>query len=467
MNALLNESTLLSFHQLSAMLAARRRLIAFVLIGVMLITGAITTLLPRQWTASSDVYVDYRENDPIGGRNFSAMLDDSYMQTQIDMIKSQVVAERVARRLKLDQQADYQEAVQRSGESRARDALINGIIRSIVVANKRGSRVLEVAYIAKSPEEARERAHAVVESFIELSQQIASKAARSRSEQYNAQLEQLRAEADAIQEKLSNYQRETGLLEKVDSDDLETRRLNQMMTELAQYQIKRQEAQARNTMNAEMMKRGAQATELPEIGQLPGINDLKTKLSDVDRRLSDVQGVLGSNHPTVLGLLAERRELQNRLARESRVALDSQRNEANRLELQESALQRDIAAQRAKVMDLIQHRDRVTAYQRQLDSVQQVYSSALQKYDGLLMVSNITLPSLTVLREAELPSAPTSPSLKRNLIASLPVGLMLGLLLALLLELRHRVVRCEEDLARGLPIPVIGRIGARVTGGTA
>ncbi|MGV8617852.1 hypothetical protein ACV36Q_32515, partial [Pseudomonas aeruginosa] len=58
-------------------------------------------VLPRVWTASSDVFIDYRENDPINGRSFSALLDESYMQTQIDMIRSQAVADHVISTLEL------------------------------------------------------------------------------------------------------------------------------------------------------------------------------------------------------------------------------------------------------------------------------------------------------------------------------------------------------------------------------
>ncbi|MCH3719063.1 hypothetical protein LZB68_08275, partial [Campylobacter lari] len=82
------------------------------------------------------------------------------------------------------------------------------------------------------------------------------------------------------------------------------------------------------------------------------------------------------------------------------------RGELERLQTQKAALQRDIEAQRAKVLDQMAKRDRIAAYRRQFAGVEQVYQTALQKYDGILMASNISLPNLAVLRAADVPTSP-------------------------------------------------------------
>lgn len=441
------------------MLRARTGLIAMVMIACMAATAAIMLLQAAKWSASASLYVDYRENDPIAGRNFSALLDDSYMQTQIDLLKSRVIAEKVIERLHLDTSADFRDAISKIGEARAHDLLVARIINNTQVINKRGSRVLDVSYTARTAESARAHAQAIVDAYIALTQQISSQAARSRSEQYNAQLEQLRSEGEAIQEKLTAYQRETGLIDGAGTETIEVQRLNQMMASLAQYRDQQFEALALGQTTQELIKRGTRPDELPEIGSLPVINALKDRINALDTRLHEARAVLGGNHPTIKSLLQEQQELQKQLARESRAAVSKQSSQAARLSLQQATLERAIEEQRNKVFDLMQYRDRITAYQQQLAGVQQVYNSALQKYDSLLMASNITLPSVTVMRPAETPSTPANASLLRNLALSLPVGLILGLMLALALELANRKVRCRDDLNQSLGLPLLGSIG--------
>lgn len=75
------------------------------------------------------------------------------------------------------------------------------------------------------------------------------------------------------------------------------------------------------------------------------------------------------------------------------------------------------------------------------------------------MASNISLPSLSVLRAAEVPSSPSRPKVRTSLVLGLLFGIMAGLALALLLELSRRRVRCLDDLERNTSLPVLGRVG--------
>lgn len=434
------------------MLAARLRLIAAVVVGVVLLTVIVVLAIPRVWTSAADVFIDYKENDPVNGRSFSAMLDESYMQTQVDMIKSQAVAERLIRTLGLAKGA-------RSDDPQAHDKLIQSILRNVEVTSQRTSRVLSVSFSAETPEKARDYANAIVNSYIGVSQDLASRAARQRSEQYNAQLEQLRGEVDNIQEKLTRYQQETGLIDAQQTDDLEARRLNQMTTDLLALQNQLQAAQARSQANDRLLKAGSRPEDLPLVSQSLSLNDMKEALNIVNRQIGEVRGTMGPNHPTMQGLMAERQQLQGAIARQARTALVAEREEPARLQAQIEALQSDIDTQRTKVIERLAQRDRLVAYQRQLAGVEQVYNTALQKYDSLLMASNVTTPNLSILRAAETPIQPSKPRKTQSVILSMVVGLVVGVMLALLLELKTRRVRCARDVEQGDPMPLVGRIG--------
>ena len=58
---------ILSFAQIGAMLRARRRLIMWVISLSMLMALVGTLVVPKTYIASSDLYIDYRVNDPING----------------------------------------------------------------------------------------------------------------------------------------------------------------------------------------------------------------------------------------------------------------------------------------------------------------------------------------------------------------------------------------------------------------
>jgi len=423
--------------------------------ATVLLTLLLVLVLPRVWTASSDVYIDYRENDPINGRSFSAMLDESYIQTQIDMIQSQAVADQMIKTLGLLSGTDA-----RNG-SVAHNELSSFIRRNLEVTKAPNSRVLTVSFSANTPQKARDYANAIVNSYIAVSQRISSSAARERSEQYTAQLEQLRGEIDAIQDKLTQYQKETGIVDTKEAGDLELRRLNDMSTSMLALDAQVEEARARNATFDTMLKNGVRPEDLPLVGLVSPTNDLRNTINILDNNLGELRGSLGPNHPTVKGLMAQRAQMQADITRQAKAAIEAQRSNFERLDAQKQALQRDIDSQRAKVVDQMAKRDRIAAYQRQFAGVEQVYNTALQKYDSILMASNISLPTLSVLRGAEVPTEPSRPRVKRSLALGLLVGLFAGIALALLLELSQRRIRSVDDLSRDTRYRVLGRIGRR------
>lgn len=440
------------------MLLARRRLVVAVVAATVLLTAAVLAAVPRTWTASSDIYVDYKNTDPIAGRLFSSGQDESYLQTQIDIITSQAVAERVVDNLGLRRTAAYQAAVAKAGEDGAYAQLIRTIGSNTRATNRRNSRVIEVAFDAGTPADARDYANEIVRSYIALSAQIASSAARSRSEQYNAQLEKLRAEADRIQNELTHYQREAGIVSVNEREDVLTSEISSLTAALVAVQNQRQEALGRQRATDALL-RSSRPEELPGVSGQPAINDLKSKLSDAERRLSEVSGVLGPNHPRVRSLVAERDVLRARIAGEAGAAVASQRLDPGRLAAQEAELRREIAERQRRLLAQKEQRDQITAFQRELEGAERVYNAATQKYDELLMAGNISAVNLTVLRAAETPTSAAKPKVLPSLVASVVVGAVLGLALALVFEFGRRRLRSRDDLVRGFSLPVLGQIG--------
>ena len=133
--------------------------------------------------------------------------------------------------------------------------------------------------------------------------------------------------------------------------------------------------------------------------------------------------------------------------------------EDRRLTQEVQSLNGDIQAKQRKLLEMKKHRDVISSYRRQMESVQNIYNAAVQKYDELLMASNVNTPTLTVLQWATAPYTHSKPKLTTNVLASIPVGLLLGLGLVFLSELSGRRLRHIDDLERELRLDVLGRVG--------
>src|SRR4051794_36473586 len=90
----------MNFGQFLSVLRARRWVVLTVLALTVSTTLVISLLLPKQYTATASVVVDFKP-DPISAVMFGGMASPAFMATQVDIIQSDRVAQRVVRNLKL------------------------------------------------------------------------------------------------------------------------------------------------------------------------------------------------------------------------------------------------------------------------------------------------------------------------------------------------------------------------------
>ncbi|RCS57059.1 hypothetical protein [Parvibium lacunae] len=449
----------LSFTQLGAIAKARRTTILVAVFLCAAVSGAISVVIPKTYRASADIFIDYRANDPISGRQFHPMQDESYLETQFDMLKGVQVAERTIDKLRLLDSEEGRKLVALRGAETAKRLMAEGMAKSLDIVTHKTSRIIEVRYTGKDPKQVRDITNTLVKSYIDLTIELVMAPAQARRDQYNTQLESLRQQVDDLQTKLTEYQQESGILEVDEKQDTDTRQLNELSTRLAQTQGLRAETTARRAALEKLLQAGHRAYEIPTLSTLGNIPELKGRLSSLDAKLAETSAVYGRNHPRYREIIEERQALTERLEREARTILDSVRSADEQALRQEQILQQQINAQQQRTLENKKHRDIISSYQRQLESVQKIYNTALQRYDELLMSSNISIANSAVMRWAELPTKHIKPILLNNLVFGIFGGLVLGLSLAFLLELSNRRVRCLEDLQKEFELPVLGQVG--------
>lgn len=456
-----NFDTGLSYAQLLAILRARQTTIWVVLTLTLFTTFALTKFLPKTYTATAEMFIDYRADDPITGRQFSAMQDEGYMQTQVDMLKSEEIATRVIDATGMMSRELVKEMIQKDGEAKARSVLATQISKDLEVVLRRSSRVVELRYPSDSPAHARDALNAAVQAYMDLVLRINSAPAKSRQEQYSAQLETLRHELDKLQQSITEYQQKSGIIDADERLDTGSRQLNELSSRRSAVQSLQLEASGKRRAIEANIKSGIPASEIPEIAQQRGIPELRLKLADLERQTAEIGSVFGRNHPKFRIVNAERETLQQRLSRESQIALNSVLMEERRFDQQAQALSNEIQSKQQGMLEAKKHRDVIASYQRQMESVQKIYNSAIQKYDELLMASNVNSPRVAVLRWAVAPYTHSKPNLGSNLLLSIPVGLLLGRGFVFLTELSNRRLRHIDDLERELNLKVLGRVAER------
>lgn len=449
----------MNFSQILTILLARKRVILLTLLLTVSTATVVSLLLPKTYTATTSVLVDFKGTDPITGLVLPAQLLPGYMATQVDIISSHNVALKVVDRLKLTEIPlvieQFNEATE--GQGSIRDWLADALVKDLEVAPSRESSVVNVEYSGKDPQFAAELANTFVWSYIQTNLELKVEPARNQAAWFDEQVRGLRSAVAEAQRKLSDYQQETGIIAVDERLDVENARLAELSSQVVAAQ-----AQTYDTITRQRQINGASAKgrlgELPDILGNSLIQSLKAELARTEGKLAEVSERVDRNHPQYQSAQAEVQNLKHKIAAEIQTARGSIISSATQAQQREDELKKALAEQKTRVLELKQHRDRVALLTREVENAQRILDNAIQRGDQIRMESQRNQTEIAVLNPAVPPIKHSKPRLLLNVALSIFMGTLLGVGFAFLMETLDRRIRSEDDIAEGLGVPVLALI---------
>ena len=439
----------MNFTQFLLILNARKWVILGVLLLTVTVTAAVSLLMPKEYTATTTLIIDSKSKDPFTGQLLPSQMFPGYMATQVDVIKSSNVAQKVVSELKLaDSPGTREQFIQASeGQGTIEEWLANLMLQKLSVEPSRESSIISIGFTGSDPRFAAIVANAFAQSYIETSLDLRVAPAKQTAAWFDQQITQLRENLDQAQQKLTAYQREKGIVESEERLDVETRR----MADLAGQMVAAQSA------SFDASSRTRDSSSLPEVINNPVVQGLKAQVAQGDGKLAELSKRVGANHPDFLRLQAEVNSYKAKLAAELSTATRGVGATAGAARQRYNQLGGAFERQKTKVLELKQQREEATLLARDLENAQRIYDSALQRYGQSRMEAQSTQTDIAVLNPATAPTDASKPRVTLNILLSLFLGTLLGVGIGFLVELLDRRVRSGQDIA-GLEIPVLAEV---------
>lgn len=452
----------MTFAQFISILRARWVAALAVLIATVVITLIVSLMLPKQYKATASVVVDFKP-DPVSAAIFGGLASPAFMATQVDIIQSDRVAQRVVRNLKLNENPQVRQQWQddTGGVGSIESWLGTVFQKSMDVVPSRESSVIAVDYRAPDPRFAAALANAFVQAYIDTSLELRVDPARQYSTFFENRTKEARDALEAAQARLSTFQKSNGIIATDERFDIENSRLNELSSQMTALQ-----AIAAESTSRQAQARGPQGDRLQDVLNSPLIAGMKSELSRNEARLKELSTRYGANHPQVVEAKASIAELQQRIEAETRNVTGSVgiNNTINRQ--REAEVRAALDAQRARVLKMKAVRDEGLVIARDVENAQKAYDAVQARLTQTSLESQTTQSNVNILTQAETPLRPASPRVTLNTIVAFFVGLLLAIGVALLLELLDRRLRTVDDVADALELPVLGvmpRPGSRLT----
>jgi chain length determinant protein EpsF len=444
----------MSFAQLIAIMKARWPIAAGVFSVVFGTVAVFTWLMPKSYTAAASVLVDVKSLDPIAGATPQALMAPSFLMTQVDVITSARVSQRVVSNLKLTEvpslRAKWLEQTHGTGSF---DGYVATLIRSNLEARpSRGSNVINLQYQAADPAFAAAIVNAYVGAYMDVSMEMRTDPAKRYSGFFDGSAKELRQKLEAAQARLSEFQQKQGIVVTDERLDVEMSRLS----ELSQSYVGMQTAVADSESRRAQVN--AQALNTQEVMNSPVVASQKQDVIRLEAALNQLQTRMGDQHPAVIEAKSSLREARDKLAAEVR-RVSTSYNVNNTINVSRAAqVKAALEEQRAKVLKMKQARDEASMLLRDVDYAQRAYDGVMQRANLNSLEAQAQQNNVMPLEYAPVPSIPTSPRVFTNLFLGAVGGAVLALVVSLLIERGDRRLRTLEEIEGLLQVPLVGAI---------
>ena len=462
----------MDFSQYLLALKARRKAFVTVLAVTVFTAIVVSLLIPKRYDATATVLIDARDEQTMAPAHLSPRERAGYIFTQMDLIASGKVAQKVVRDLKLAQQPGVREDWEKdTGGVGSIEEWAGAQLLEKLKVDSGASNILIIKYSSSDPKKAATVANAFAKAYLDTALALRTEPTREAAEWFDEQVKALRGQVTQAQSKLSSYQKEKGVYGPEDRIDLEFTRLAEISAQLSTQRNATYDAQTRYKQAQDLLAQGVSPENIPDVLSNGYITTVKAALQAAEGRAAEQSQVYGESHPTYQRTLSELKDLKERLNTEVKKLVASLGNSAAQSKKREEELQAAITAQQERIVKIKDARVDMAVLTRDFDVAQHAYDQAMQRYIAVKVDSKARQTNLAMLTPAVEPTKPAVPKIGLISGLSIVIGLLLAAGMVYLAEMLDRRVRSRTDLESRLAVPSLGLLsrwtpaGARLVPG--
>jgi chain length determinant protein EpsF len=444
----------MTFSHFLSMIRARWLTATVLMLLVVTAVTVVTLLMPKEYTATASVLVDGRAAavDPLAGVVLPGVVSTGFITTQADLIKSERVIRRALRSLGLHNNAELRESWMKEskgvGDFEAWEAELLG--KRLEVKPSRESSIIALTYSAQDSNFAAAMTNAIVQAYVDTTLEMRVEPAKQYRAFFEVRAKQLREALEEAQKKLLTYQTSNGILPTDDRLDVESARLADLNVQLVAMQTLAAESSSRQSQSV------GKADRIQEVIGNPVISALTSDLARQEALFEETSQRYGSEFPKVQELAANIAKLKSKIDSETRKVSSGLGVSSDINRSRVSQLNAALNEQRKKILDLKVKRDGASILVKDVESAQRALDAVQSRMSQTELESQNTQTSVSIVKQASASSSPSSPSVVRNIVVALFMGLVLGVAAAFTREMTDPRMRSEHDVLVGLKQPMLG-----------
>ncbi len=423
------------------------------------------------------------------------LFDPDYYQTQYTILRSRPLAERVIRKLGLQQSPEFKPSSRRrfsfdpkasvvwvlkklnpanlfnrsssakvaikpnkTSSNGVSQGLVNAFIGRLGVSPMKDSKmVVDLSFTGLHPRIIAQIANAVAEEYISMTMEAKIEAAQKMMKKLDEQLADQKGKVEESEVALQKYKEKENIVSLEEKQNIVVQRLSQLNSLVTGAKTERIAIETRYKELKKLADQPEMIESLPSILSNTMIQQLKTDYVALQRKYSELSKKYGTKHPKMIELRSQIGLMKKKIALEVKKNVNSLMTEYKVAQSKEATLVEALEKQKKEALELNRKAIDYGILQREAESNRQMYNILIKKMKEVDLSSDLKGTNIRVIDPAQIPRSPIGPNRGFNILFAAFIGLGLGVGLAFFLEYVDTSMKTPEDIKR-IQVPYMGFI---------
>ncbi|HDZ57871.1 MAG TPA: polysaccharide biosynthesis tyrosine autokinase [Pseudomonas xinjiangensis] len=461
-------------------------IISLVVVVSMLATLAVMQMTPV-YRASTTMMIEGKGNQLVA---FQQVYDNTgqlneYLQTQIGLISSRGVAERVVRELNLVEHPEFDprqqdqplidirgiikslqgmvlgedpsDGAEPMTEAQIMDNVTQQFMQRVSVSVEGKSQLVRISVEMADRLTAAQAANSVANSYIEGQLEAQMEMSMAATTWMNSRLSELRTSLKEAENRLQAYREQEGL---VDVDGVGTVSANELALtgdRMVDARSQRAEAESQYRQVQAMSEQGwERMASVPAVLGHPLIQQFKSEQARARARVEELSRRYGERYPAMQAAQSDLNAATASLrAQVEQVVAGIERNYQLAV-ANEQSVRASFDANKEQIQDISRKEFRVRELTREVESNRELYETFMTRLRETTSTQDLSTTNARIVDQAIPPSRPSAPNTKLLIIIATMLALIVGVAIALIADFLNNTFKSAEDVENNLNLPVLG-----------
>ena len=463
----------------------RQRLPLIVAVGLLVLSAVIIFTFQQtpRYTATSEVVFDTQKTNVVDIRAVmeGVSSDSSALDTEVQILKSRALADRVATSENLDNDPEFNPALSSpsalsrllsfgratapmavtardpAAQARLHQNVVDNALAGLTVKRVGLTYVVQLSYTSTNPAKAARLANAYAKGY--LLQQLDAKfdATRQANDWLNTKVADLRNQVTEAENAVQQYKVANNLMS-AQGTTLTEQEISTLDSQLATAKEQQAEQEARLQTAKSQMARGSTGEDVGEAMTSPVVQQLRAQRTILTQKIADLQGRYGDRHPELLKANRELADIDAQIKSEIQRIISSLEAQTQVARQRTSSIAGSVAHSKGSLAGNDRASVKLDELQRNADAAKALYESFLTRFKETSAQQGLEQNDARIVSLAKTPSKASYPKKGTNFAVGLMLAIAAGLGAAVLADALDSGLTTAEDVERELDVPYLGSI---------